>query len=88
MSAARIGRITPKPSNVVPLSLVTTQDLSPDLLLWRALGELSEVVIIGFDSDGAEYFASSKGNGPDVLWLIERSRHKLMTIVDEQTGDA
>jgi hypothetical protein len=44
---------------------------------------LTEIVVIGFDEDGDFYFASSKADGGDVLWLLERAKHKLMTITDE-----
>lgn len=34
---------------------------------------------IGYDADGAEYFASSIADGADVLWLLERLKQQLLT---------
>ena len=68
--------------DVVILPVVTSLDLPPDRLLEQAIGELNEVVIIGFDKEGNEYFASSKGNGGDTLWHLERAKLKLLRMVD------
>lgn len=73
--------------NVVDLNVVTKLDLDPDRVLSKAIGNLTEVVVIGFDKDGEEYFASSVSDGGSVLWHMERAKHKLMQIVDEQTAD-
>lgn len=68
-------------TNVVVLPVVTKLDLPPDRLLEAALGQLDSVVIIGYDKDGNEYFASSCADGGDVLWLLERSKLKLLNVV-------
>ena len=88
MSAARIGRVRMKASNVVPLRTITKLDLSPDVILIAAIGKLKEVVIIGFDDDGDEYFASSKSDGGDVLWHVARVSHRLMVMTDERISGA
>ena len=69
---------------VIELKLITKLDLDPDRVLSKAIGNLSEVVVMGFDKDGNEYFASSVSDGGSVLWHIERAKHKLMQIADEQ----
>lgn len=69
--------------DVVDIGCVTTLDLPPDRLLSSALGKLDSVVIMGFDKDGAEYFASSYADGGDALWIIERCKLKLLRLPDE-----
>lgn len=70
---------------VVNLECITRLDLPPDRILESAMGKLAGVVIIGYDKDGAEYFASSIADGADVLWLMERSKKKLLEIADAST---
>ena len=48
---------------------------------------LTEVVIIGVDADGDEYFASSQSQGPDALWHLERAKWRLMKMADEMGED-
>ena len=68
--------------NVVQFSGVTRLPLDPDMLLKAAIGELDEVVILGFDKEGNEYFASSKAGAAEVIYACERVKHKLNTILD------
>lgn len=68
---------------VVKFPGITKLDLDPDLVLRDALGKLDQVVIIGFNKDGSEFFASSQADGGEVLWHLERAKHRLMRIVDE-----
>lgn len=69
--------------DVVDIGCVTTLDLPADRLLSSALGKLDGVVIMGFDKDGGEYFASSYADGGNALWLIERCKLKLLRLPDE-----
>lgn len=63
---------------------ITKLDLPVERLLNRALeADLTEVVILGFDKDGEEFFASSKSDGGAVLWHLHRAIHKLMTMPDD-----
>lgn len=69
--------------NVVQFTGVTTLDLAPDSVLSAALAaNLSAVVVVGFDADGMEYFASSVADGADALWHLERAKWRLMREVD------
>ena len=62
---------------------VTSLDISADRVLDVAkAAEMQSVIIIGYDADGEEYFASSIADGPEVLWALERAKMKLMRIVD------
>lgn len=59
---------------------VTRLDLPVDQVLGAAKDEgLKCVVVLGYDSDGAEYFASSIADGADVMWLLERLKMQLLT---------
>jgi len=52
----------------------------PDAVLEQAVGEFSEVFIIGWDKDGFLDARASMGlkDGGDMLWLIETFKVKLM----------
>jgi hypothetical protein len=68
--------------NVTLFSGVTRLDTDPDRLLKAAAGHLSDVVVLGWSKDGAFHFAASNADGGEVLWLLERARHKLMLTTD------
>lgn len=66
---------------VVPYTGVTKLDLHAGLVLREAVGSnLVDVVVLGYDADGDEYFASSIADGGDVLWLLERLKAQLLAI--------
>jgi hypothetical protein len=69
-------------SNVIRFTGPTKLDLDPDRVLESAIGELEDVIIIGYAKDGSEYFASSKADGGHVLWHLERAKLKLLAMVD------
>lgn len=67
--------------NVHVLPVVTTHDIPADRILRAALkAGMSKVVILGYDADDEEYFASSVSDGGTVLWLMERCKKKLIDI--------
>jgi hypothetical protein len=61
----------------------TYADIDPDKVLTSAVGKLNEVVIVGYESDGSLYFASTQANGPDVLWLLKQAEQRLLAIERE-----
>lgn len=63
---------------VVELGCVTRLDVPPDRVLRSAMGKMEGVVVIGFDLDGNEYFASTYADGGTVIWLLERLKQKLL----------
>ena len=66
---------------------ITSQDHQPEQILEMVMEQdLSEVVVIGTTSAGTFYFASSRSDAGDVLWLLERARHRLMQAVDDFQG--
>jgi hypothetical protein len=60
------------------LDVITKLDIPAERVLEQALGNLEKVVVMGYDKDGEEYFASSMADGGDVLWLIERLKQQLL----------
>lgn len=70
-------------SNVIPLNMVTSLDIPADRVLDAAKeAGLTRVVVMGYCEDGSEYFASSVADGGEVVWMIERSKLKLLRLAD------
>ena len=63
---------------VLPFGGLTKLDIPVDRILEEAKGKLDSVVILGYDKDEEEYFASSMADGGEVLWLLERCKIVLM----------
>ena len=74
-------------SNVVKFPGETLLDLNPDDILEEAKGKLEKVLIIGYTHDEEEYFGSSFADGMMAVWLLERFKHQLVNIVDEDDED-
>ncbi len=70
-------------SNVIQWRGITRLDLDPDVVLENTKGQLEGLIIIGYDKDGQEYFASSYADGGDVLWLLERMKLRLLNVAAE-----
>ena len=68
-------------SNIIDLPVITTLDLPSDRLLEKAIGNVDDVLIIGWDKQGELYFASSKGDGGHCLWLMELAKKQLLEVV-------
>lgn len=65
--------------NVINLPVVTTLDLPAERVLQDALNaDLDGVVVIGYAKDGGEYMASSIAGGPEVNWLLDRFKLRMM----------
>ena len=71
-------------SKVVDFTGITYLDMEPDRILSGALGQLESVVVIGYTKEGEEYFASSKADGSDVLWSLERAKLALLSVPDRE----
>lgn len=70
--------------NVIEWGGITRLDIDPDKVLCAArTNNLTEVIVIGYTSDGNEYFAASKADGASVLWLLERIKMQLLQTVDD-----
>lgn len=70
-------------SNVEQFPGLTTLDIDPDTMLCEAVGRMSEVVIVGFDKDGLEFFASSKADAGDIMFHLQRAMWTLNQTLDE-----
>lgn len=56
-------------------------DLSVDQVLTRAQeAELSGAMVLGVREDGTMFFESSIPDGSDVVWLLEKARHLILTM--------
>lgn len=66
--------------NIMEFSSDTTLDISPDKVLAEAAKEdLLECVVLGYDANGSIYVASSTGHAPDILWLMELVKFRLLS---------
>ncbi len=81
---ARIGKVTRKGrENVVGAGIVTRLDMDAVQVMAAAAEHgLMAVVVVGYDADGEEYFASSVADGADALWLLERCKTALLSMGD------
>lgn len=75
-------------SNIKIFPMVTDKDMHPDAILQVALGKMQDVVIVGFDKDGNDWFSSNKSDAATVLYHLERARHRLMRMIDQMGGEA
>lgn len=66
--------------DVIELGCITRLDLPADKVLEKAIGQLDSVVIMGYDKEGEEVFASSIADGGNVLWLLEQCKLKLLKV--------
>ena len=69
---------------VIDIGCMTRLDLPPDKILEWSKGKLEGVVVMGWDKDGNQYFASSYAAGPEVLWLLESCKQSLINV---KTGE-
>lgn len=46
---------------------------------------LESVIIIGRTSEGAHYFASSRGHSPGNLWLVEKFKQAILSEAEDAT---
>ena len=63
---------------VVELGCWTKLDIPAEKVLTAAVGQVEQVLVLGYDKDGDEYFASSWSDKTEVLWLVERFRQQLL----------
>ena len=68
---------------VVELDVQTSLDIPSETLLRKAIENgVTNVVIIGYDPDGALYLASADADCGAILWSIEKAKRRLL-----QEGD-
>ena len=67
---------------------ITDQNIDPKRILAMAYGaDLKDVIVIGYDPNDNYYFSSSVADGGEILWLLERLRHLLMTTSVKMESD-
>lgn len=70
--------------NVVPFNGMTRLDVPAERILQKAIeAGLDKVVVMGWDSDGDLYTASSMADGGEVLWVMELTKRRLMDIAED-----
>lgn len=69
-------------AKVIQFRGITRLNLDPDTVLENNKGKLEGLVILGYDKDGDEYFASTYADGSEVLWLLERCKKMLLEVQD------
>ncbi len=68
---------------VIIMPVVSTIDQPAERILQEAIKTgMKHVVIVGYDDDGKEYFASSYADGGDALWALQRASLRLLRIAD------
>jgi len=68
---------------VIPIGGVTRLDLPADRILENNIGEFESLVIMGWDKEGNEVFASSIQDGGEIIWLLESLKKILLDSVDD-----
>jgi hypothetical protein len=69
--------------SVIKFPGITRLELNPDDVLDAAKGQLDLAIVIGVTPEGNFYFASSEPDGAEVVWWLERTKHKLMQLTDD-----
>jgi len=64
--------------NIIQLTNGEEGHIDPDKVLASAFTKLEKVVLAGVDKEGRYYFASSIGDGGEILWLVEKLKFILM----------
>jgi hypothetical protein len=73
-------------ADVISFPGVTKLDLDPERVLRKAMeAGVTEVVIVGFDKGGNDYFASSVADAGNVIYHLRRAEHRLMRLIDDET---
>ena len=67
---------------LIPLGNITRLNLPVNTILKAAEDQLESVVLLGYNKEGEEYFASTIADGGEVIWLLERAKKKLLEITE------
>lgn len=74
--------------NVIEFPGITKLDIPAERILRKAIEEkVTEVVICGYDEDGEMFIASSIASGPEVMWLLEVGKMRLLEAFKELGGE-
>jgi hypothetical protein len=64
---------------VIGFGGITKLDIEPDQVLREAVGKLHTVIVLGYDRDNKEYFASSDADMRTGMWLAEAFKLQLLS---------
>lgn len=68
-------------AEIIIFNGITSLDVPAERVINAALeADLSKVVIMGYEADGTEYFASSIADGGSVVWLMEKLKQRLLNV--------
>jgi len=69
---------------VIVLPVITTLDLDVERVLQAAIeAKPKYVLVIGENAEGGLYFSSSKSDGGEALWWMEKAKKALMEVFDD-----
>jgi hypothetical protein len=72
-------------AEVVTLSCVTKQELTPERVLQAAIvANLKHAIIIGVTQDNQRYVALTHSDAANALWHIEKARQDILTVDIDQ----
>lgn len=78
--AAELALRAAADAKVFALPVVTTLDIPGERVLQFATDcQLTGAVVMGYRPDGRMFFASSLADGGNVLWLMAKCQHALVT---------
>jgi len=66
-------------NNIIGFPGATTLDIDPDNVLSANIGQYKAVVLIGYNHDDEECFASSVGDLAECLWLAEKFKQFILS---------
>lgn len=70
----------PLGENVTFFPGISPNSYEPNVMLAGAMrAKLTDVVIMGWDEDGEQFFSASNADGPECLWLIEKAKAALLS---------
>jgi hypothetical protein len=69
-------------SNVIKAPIISRIDTDADSVLRDTIGKLDEVIIVGYDKNGNEFYASNVADGTNALWHLQRATYNLLGVVD------
>lgn len=73
-----------KDNKIIYIEQETSLDIEPDRILGAALGELESVVVIGYDTSGKLYMATSYGDIAQTNYLLDKYKQLIMNTEVEE----
>lgn len=70
---------------VVNISTITTLDVDSDNILEQAKGKLSDVLVIGYETDGSLYIASSTSDIAISNIMLDLCKTELLEMLKKQS---